>query len=227
MTAMGPPPFPVDPSLDPWNNTSIIPLELDGLLYPSNGLVPLLHERPPLPGPSGSATHTPEFQLPSIRDPGSVRDPDSVAQWNNDPTAPWTSLRNTGSTGQSMIYQPNPQRPSPGMNLPDYREPSRSEVSGTTTGRYQLDSTYGTRSLVSNSEGSLDHPNQSQGCSSVAVDFNGLNFNHRGRSTASQDEHFSSLDGSSDTSQQPRAPVSLACQYEDCSHISKNNSEYK
>ena len=226
MAVMGPPPFPVDPSLDPWNNTCVPSLELDGLLYPGNGLVPLLPERPPLPGTSGSTTHSTEFQLPSIRET------DSVTRWNDDPAAPWTSLRNTGSSGQSMIYQPISQRTSPGMNRRNYREPSRSEVSATTPGRHQLDSTYGSRSFVSNSEGSLDHPNQTQACPSVTVDFDALNFNrsrstYRTGSTASQDDHFSSLDGSSDTSQRPRASASLACPYENCTHVSKNNSEHK
>ena len=219
MAVMGPPPFPVDPS--PWTNTSVFSPELDGLLYPGNGLVPLLHERSPLPGASGSTTHSPEFQLPSIKDT------DSVTRWNEDPTGPWTSLRNTGGTGQSMIYQHIPQRTSPGMNR-NYRESSRSEVSATTTGRHPRDSTYGTRSsFVSNSEGSLDHPNPSQGGHSVAMEFNGLHFNNRSRSTASQDDHYSSLDGSSDTSQRHRAPASLTCHYEDCAHVSKNNSEHK
>lgn len=223
----GPPPFPVDPSLDAWNNTSLIPLDYDGLLCPANGHVPLLHERPPLPGASGSTTHSPEFQLPSIRET------DSVMKWSNDPTSPWTSLRNTGSTGQGMIYQPISQRTSPGTNVLNYRgEPSRSEASVTTTGQHPLDSTYGSRSRVSNSEGSLDNPNPSQGCHSVSIDFNGLHVT-TGRntygtgSTASQDDHFSSLDGSSDTSQRPRASASLTCPYDNCDHTSKNNSEHK
>ncbi|KAL8786431.1 MAG: hypothetical protein Q9195_008201 [Heterodermia aff. obscurata] len=223
MAVMGPPPFPVDPSLDAWNNTSVIPLELDGLLYPGNGLVPLLHS--PLPGASGSTTHSPELQLPSIRE---NRETDSVTRWNNDPTSPWTSLRNTGSTGQPIIYQPMTQRTSPGMNLPTYRDPLRSEMNSSTTGR-PLDSTYGSRSFTGNSEGSLDHPNQSQGCPSVNVDLNGFHFKgtYRAGSTASQDEHFSSMDGgSSDTSQRPRPSASLTCPYDDCGHISKNNSEH-
>ena len=229
MAAMGPPPFPVDPSLDPWNNTSVVPLELDGLLYPGNGLVQLLHERPPLPGASGSTTHSPELHLPAIRE---ARETDSVARWNDDPAGPWTSLRNTGSTGQSIICQPISQRTSPSMNLRNYREPSRSVVSIPTTGRHPGDSTYGSRSFVSNSEGSLDHPNQSQGCPSVAVDFNALHFDqnrstYRTASTASQEDHFSSVDGSSDTSQRPRAPDTLTCLWENCGHVSKNNSEHK
>ena len=229
IAVMGHPrPFPVDPSLDAWNNTNVNSLDLDGLLYPSNGgPFPLLHDRSgPLPGASGSTTHSPEFHLPSIRET------DSVTKWNDDPTGPWTSLRNTGSTGHSMIYQPISQRTPPGMNLRNPRE--LSEVSATTTGPYQPDSTYGSRSFFSNSEGSLDPPNQSQGCPSVAVDLRGLNFhsnrggsNYRTGSAASQDDHFSSLDGSSDTSQQARSLATLNCPWNDCEHISKNNSEHK
>ena len=226
MATMGPPghpPFPVDPSLDAWNNTSVIPLDYDGLLYPANELVPLLHERP---GASGSTTHSPEFQLPSIRES------DSVTRWNEDPTGPWNSLRNTGSTGQSIIYQSSSQRISPGMNYPTYREPLRSEASITTTGRHQLDSTYGSRSIVSNSECSMDPQNPSQGCHSVPIDLNGLHVTptrstYKTGSTPSQDDHFSSLDGSSDTSQRPRALVNLTCPYDNCDHTSKNNSEHK
>ena len=225
MALMGPPPFPVDTS--PWTNTSVFSPDLDGLLYPGNGPVPLLHERSPLPGASGSATRSPEFHLPSIRET------DSVASWYDDPAAPWTSLRQTGSTGQPMISQHTPQRTSPAMNPRSYREASRSEVSGPTTRHHHFDSTYGSRSLVSNSEGSLDQPNPSQGGQSVAMEFNGLHFNNGSRSTyrtastASQDDHYSSLDGSSDTSQRHRAPASLACPYDECAHISKNNSEQK
>lgn len=217
---MGPPTFAFDPSVDVWQSPSVLSPSLGNLLLPSNDVLPQLHERSSLPITSGNSIHpSDDFRLPSIRGENN-----SITRWNNDP-GPWTPFRQAGSTGQSPMIQPHArftmQRPPPYI----YRDSARSEVSVSTTGQPLHDSAYDSRSFVSNSEGSLDHRDASRSCPSDTVDLNGLSYGVG--SNVSQDDHHSSLDGASDTSYRPRTSASLACHYEQCKHISRNNSEHK
>lgn len=217
---MGPPTFSYDTSLDAWQNPSVPSPSLGNLLLPSNEVLPQLHERSSLPITSGNSIHpSDDFRLPSIRGENN-----SITRWNND-IGPWTPFRHTGSTGQSPMIQPHArftmQRPSPYS----YRDSARSEVSVSTTGQPLHDSAYDSRSFVSHSESSLDHRDASRSCPSDTVDLSGLSYGVG--SNVSQDDHHSSLDGASDTSYRPRTSASLICQYEQCTHVSRNNSEHK
>ena len=229
---MYPPPLPVDPSLDiSWNNKTVYS-HLDGLLSPNNGYDAQFSERPMLPGTPGETVNVPDNnRLPSIRET------DSVTRWNEDPAAPWTGFRHTGAVGQSMMTPSyagyTTQRPSQGLNVYGYRESPRSDASATTPGRYPLDSGYGTnRSVHSHSEGSMDHPDGSPVCQSDPMDLNGLDVNETiatcgAGSNGSHDDQYSSYDDGSNTSQRPRMATSMICPHEGCSHVSKNNSEFK
>lgn len=223
---MGPPPFPVDPELN-WNNTSQASVhtpDLDGLLLPNNGFEPQLYERPPLPGSSGGTVIPPEnFNLP----PFQPRETDPMRRWNDDPAAPWTSERVGGNWGQYAhpYVRYSTEHTTPGSGFNNYRGSPRSEVSAGDNGRARIDSGYGTRSMGS-SEQNMDRLDQSQGCPSVAMDFSGLHVN--GDSiNCGPDDPYSSLDGTSDTSSRPRPSSSFLCPYDNCSHVSKNNSEHK
>lgn len=214
---MGPPPFSYEPSLDVWHNPSVLSPDLDNLLLPSNEILRQPHERSSLPGISG-------ISIP----PSNRGENNSMMRWSND-IGPWTPLRNTGNTGQSLMVQPYPKFTTQRTPPYSYRDPVRSEVSASTNGQHLHDSAYGSRSLVSNSDGSLDHGDTSRSCQSDTVDLNGLQMN--GNATAygagrnlSQD---GSLDGGSDTSYRPRTSASLTCPHEKCSHVSRNNSEHK
>ncbi|KAL8736082.1 MAG: hypothetical protein Q9181_002568 [Wetmoreana brouardii] len=114
----------------------------------------------------------------------------------------------------------------------DYRPP-RSEVGSSTTGRYPLDSGYESRSGATRSVRSADQVDPSR-CPSISGDIHGLRFypedgyqDPSARDAAPPNPQYSPTDISQDVAQQPGVPFDLACQYPNCSVISKNQSEQR
>ena len=188
----------------------------ESLMPTGNPVSPYLPQGPSLLGPSGNLSDQSEnSQLPSIRGT------DSLSRWENDPSGPWVP---------PMAQNPAPVyalRNSSGHMFRHFREPSRSDVSAGSNSHCRLDSGYG----GSGENLSASHPDQSQGDQSIAGNFDDF---HVGGDTNpypdnTLEDQSSSLDGMSDASSRPpRAPGPLACDFDNnCTHISKNRSEYK
>ena len=227
---MHPPPIPVDPALDSFN-TSTVSLSpgigLDHLLQPSPGLQERL-------GFSGVSHNTDTFphdvQLPSMKQNTDL-DTNPLYRFYNDP-GPWNSQRIGGDMNQQNMlprYQGLYGRSSQLPVLPSqYREPPRSEIGSSTTGRNQLDSAYGTRSYTTKSVRS-NEPND-QSCSNLTGDVNDMQIypddQFPSQMPGLAQEVPYSFDIPSDVPAEQ--PASLICPYPECNNFeSKNQSEHR
>lgn len=231
---MPPPPVPIDPALDAFNtlNVTFSSGIGDHLLQPS----PAVQERLRYPGTTSSlGAFLQDVQLPAMRQPDLDQNP--MSRFQNDP-GPWTPQRIGGDVAQ------HPQAPryqgSYGSNYfpatvpSQYREPPRSELGSSTTGRNLVDSGYGSRSLATKSVRSAEPMDQSQSCQSLIEDVNDMR--------VYPDETFTSHIQGNDlgltnevsypyplpaTEPAESPPVPLICTHPDCGNESKNLSEYK
>lgn len=201
-------------------------------MSPSPGYSSRFHGRgvPAYPEPSdilGDSQHP--VQLPSMK-PTNL-DPNPMNRFWTDTTGPWNSHGVTAHLNQDQINltSPRPYVPhspaDPGFAYP--RTSPRSDVSSTTDRRRQ-DSSYVSRSGMSNSSNSFDPADGSVGCRSVTGHMDSMQVN------VYPDNASYSNNGSMYQPDEPYAPpvengpsYPLKCNYKDCQHVSKNHSEYK
>ncbi|SLM40736.1 Zinc finger, C2H2-like [Lasallia pustulata] len=161
-------------------------------------------------------------------------DANPLVRFYNDP-GPWTSQRieppapapmgSHNSSWDEHLSQPNGA-------LHQYREPARSEVESSVTGRQPSDSGYG-RSYATMSVLSADQGDQNQDCRSVTSQIGIMQMypEHTpreymaGESQTSQTPAFGTQDDVPESQSSAHQP--LRCAWEGCHTISKNQSEYR
>ena len=229
---MRPPLPPVVSSFHSPNNARSYRPGYEDLIPPGHGLSPQLHDPLALLGSSGNtASQQDNCQLPSLRGTESLR------RYYDDDSGPWTPQRMNVNSGQPPMGRGyasfHAQHTPYGPIFNEYREIPQSEMSASINGQDRLDSGYGTKSVMSNSERSANRLDQSQGCPSITGEIGRFQVNENmtrydPEPDYPQEDQYSSFDGMSDTSsRQPRATGSLTCGYDNCTHSSKNPSEHK
>ncbi|KAL8721149.1 MAG: hypothetical protein Q9225_002107 [Loekoesia sp. 1 TL-2023] len=232
---MAPPPIPVDPAIDSWRSSNIAlspGLSLDNLIQSS----PRLADRQNLSGQSNLDNFSQDVQLPAMKQ--HPTDPDPLLRFWND-TGPWNSQRVGVDPGQASshprfaTFGDQMRRNFPAMPY-DYRSP-RSEIGSSTTGRYPVDSGYGgSKSLATPSARSVDQLDHGQSGLSISGDVHDFHpfaedryQDSLVRNGPSPHDQYSSMDVLGDNGQPTAVTFELACSYQNCGTISKNQSEHR
>jgi hypothetical protein len=230
---MPPPPVPIDPALDAFNtlNVTLSSGVGDHLLQPS----PAVQERLRYSATDSIGTFLQDVQLPAMRQPDLDQNP--MSRFQNDP-GPWTPQRIGGDISehpQAPRYQSSYGPNYFPVTVPSqYREPPRSELGSSTTGRNLVDSGYGSRSLATKSVRSAEPMDQSQSCQSLIGDVNEMQvYSDEPFPSHLQANSLGLTNGvaysyplpATEPAESPSAP--LICTYPDCDKESKNLSEYR
>lgn len=229
---MPPPPIPIDPALDSFRNSTVSlshSIGLDHFLPPG----PVLQDRLAF---SRSASHidtlSQDVQLPSMKQSTDLdtipiyRFCSDAGPWNSQHIASDVNQLNMASRYQGSYVRFN-QLP---MLSSSYREPPRSEVGSSTTGRNQHDSGYGTRSYTTKSVRSAEPFDQSQSCQSLAGDVNDTQIYPDERFQTQAPEIAQEIPYSFDYSSDAPAeqPPPFICPHAECGNLElKNQSEWR
>lgn len=227
---MAPPPIPIDPAIDSWKSSTVAlspGLSLDHLLQS-----PLkLADRLTLSAQPSLENLSQDVQLPAMKQ--NPTDPDPLLRFWQDP-GPWNSQHPRQSPGNPRFvsFDDSMRRNYPAITH-NPRSPG-SEVGSSATGRYHPDSGYGTQRLATPSTRSIDQLDHGQSGQSLPGDAHGFHtFSDDGyqeasvRSDPSPHTHYSPMDILGDHAQHSTVNFELACSYQNCGTISKNQSEYR
>ena len=218
---------PIDPSLD-LRYARNSPLSPRSNLLRSNSVHQAQAARAMIPGPSDSLYQTMPTQLLG----SSEANP--LVRFYNDP-GPWNSQRieasapapmgSRNSTWDEHMSQPN-------GSFQQYRDPARSEVESSVTGRQLSDSGYG-RSYATKSALSADPVDQNQECRSVTSQIGYMQMypEQSPRDYMADDTQNSQPPafGIQDDGPEPQSSAlqSLRCNWDGCDTTSKNQSEHR
>ena len=218
---MGPPPTPIDPSLESFNAAPAPSLALDQLL-------------PPAPGPQQRPFYPPEINLAAnLFSEGSASSM-RPAQLEMNPSVnshpdPWDSQRILGRTTQPQLmnqnYPSSPDRSRQSGPLTYWGTHISRSDSNSSNGRHLPDSGYYTQThatasiysgdLASNQE----YPTVPRGMTEEEHSRRELQFGELY-------QHEPSADGSNEYMEEPHSEFALELICQDCNHRSKNKSEF-